>query len=140
MIEVLIAAAITAVIAGGALAAYVASSRMMGQQNSPASAEAAGFAQQTIERYRNMIACDSPWFNPATCTAGAGLPTTWTSDALPSSAAAGSESILQHTPAPKRCYLVQPLAACTAGAGTPDCFQLQAKVCWGDYTQCPCPP
>ena len=142
MIEVIVAAVITAVIAGGGMAAFVASSRMMQSQNSPASAEAADYAQQTIERYRNMIACDSAWFNSADCSAVAMCPpscasTTWRTDTLPSASATGTESILNHTPAPKRCYQVVKLVGCS-GSG-PDCYTVNAKVCWGDFATCPCP-
>ncbi len=72
LVEVLVASVVMAVLAGGTLLAFVSAIRI--SQRGPVNAEAADYAQQTLERYRNLIACDSAWFqNP--CIPAAVLPT-----------------------------------------------------------------
>ena len=135
LIEVLVASAIGAVVAGGSVMAVVAASRMLRAQSGSGSAEAAQYAQQTLERFRNMIACSPPWFDAVTCApviAPGGLPTGWTNDPLPL-ATPGTETIL--TTVSKRCYKVTP-QDCDGAPGN-DCFNVEAQVCWNG-TACPC--
>ena len=136
LIEIIAAAAVAAVVAGGSMLALVAASRMMRQGDTPAIAEAGGYAQQTIEKFRNMIACDSPWFTPGTCTpnlAPGGMPTNWVEDPLPDRDPANTESFLDLAAAtPKtarRCYRVRS-RDCDAGASPDDCFEIEVKVLW----------
>ncbi|MBI2495741.1 MAG: prepilin-type N-terminal cleavage/methylation domain-containing protein [Candidatus Omnitrophica bacterium] len=132
LVEVLVASVIGTVVVGGSMMAFVAASRMMQTQNTPAFAEAAGYAQQTLEKYRNMIACDSPWFNPATC---APLPlNTWTEDSLPLPGSGGTESFLSS--GVKRCYQVTP-QDCDGTGGVGDCLKVEAQVCWNGAS-CSC--
>ncbi len=134
LIEIIAAAALAAVIAGGSMFALVAAARMMRKGDTPATAEASGYAQQTIEKFRNMIACDSPWFTPGTCAPSGGMPTTLVSDPLPAAAAGDTESIL-HLGA-TRCYKVTS-QDCDAGASPDDCFEIEVHVCWNGGA-CPC--
>lgn len=139
LIEVLVASAIGAVVAGGSVMAVVAASRMLRAQSGSGSAEAAQYAQQTLERFRNMIACNSPWFNPATCATAlgpGGLPTAWTTDPLPA-VTPGTVSIL-NTASPKRCYRVTE-QNCDGVGGPGDCFNVEAQVCWNGEASCSCP-
>lgn len=143
LIEIIAAAAVAAVVAGGSMLALVAASRMMRRGDTPAIAEASGYAQQTIEKFRNMIACDSPWFEQPGCapnTAPGGMPTNWVEDQLPDRNPANTESFLDLAAAiPKtarRCYRVRS-RDCDAGASPDDCFEIEVKVCWNDGT-CPC--
>ncbi|MBI3322041.1 MAG: prepilin-type N-terminal cleavage/methylation domain-containing protein [Candidatus Omnitrophica bacterium] len=135
LIEIVIAAAIGAVVTWGTMAAFVAAARMSRAHDNPGFSEANLYAQQTVERFRNLIACGSPWFDPVTCQPSAALPIAWTTHVLP--AGGGTESIL-HTPA-RRCYRVTP-QDCDGVGGAGDCFSMEARVCWKDLTGCPCPP
>ena len=131
LVEVLVASVIASVVAGGTMASYVAASRMMRAQSNPASAEAAGYAQDTVERFRNSVACDNAaWFTPATCTMA--LPAGWQVDALPG--AGGTDSIL-NTGA-RRCVRFTP-QDCDGVGGADDCIQVDVQVCWNGAA-CPC--
>ena len=139
LIEILAASILAAMVAGGTMSAFVTASRILQAKNAVGSAEASGYAQQTIEQLRNFIACDSPWFtNDAACTPSAALPTAWQADPLPA-AEAGTRSILATTA--KRCYRVlpqncdQPNGIEASGSG--NCFAVQVRVCWNG-SACPC--
>lgn len=135
--ELLIGSLIGSLVAGGTMMAFVTAARLNWQQGNPRTTEASLLAQETLERYRNHIACDGGWFDIATCAPNASLPTAWTTDALPDPASGGSETILG--PAAKRCFRVTQ-EDCDGASGVGDCFAVQAKVCWGDdMTGCPCP-
>ena len=72
-------------------------------------------AQQSLEKFRNMVACDTSWFDPASCQGlGAGGP-----DALPLGALYGGT----------RTYTVTP-ANCDGVGGSGDCFKVVTKVSW----------
>lgn len=173
--EVLIAAVIAAVIAGGTMMAFIVANNMMRTRTNPAHAEAAAYGQQTAENFRNMISCGSTWFRcpdtdqdpltytplAACCTAAGqdpattclrcsrkpadgtyldGMPTTWTNDPIPIVAELrdpGTESITT-LGGVERCYQVVPRVNCVAGAGVPDCYELQVRVCWDNDVNCPC--
>lgn len=133
--ELLIGSLIGTVVAGGTMMAFVTATRLNRQQGNPQLVEASLLAQQTIERYRNHMACDGPWFDPATCAANASLPTAWTSDLLPAPASGGSETMLG--PGAKRQFCVTQ-EDCDGVGGVGDCFAVQVRVCWGDDTsRCP---
>ena len=118
LIEVLAAAVIGTVLVGGVMAAFLTAMRL-GQQGGGTS-EAATYAQETLERYRNHIACDdAAWFNPATCAfvgpiAGSPVP------ALPGGALFGGAT---------RTYSVA-AADCDGVGGAGDCFKVMTKVAW----------
>ena len=137
--EVLVAALVGAVVTWGTASAFLAAARMMQTQNNSALAEAASYAQQTLERKRNMIACDAPWFNPATCAPT--LPIGWQDDAFRDADgnpyAGGTESILNR--GAQRRYCVTP-ANCDGVPDPPgegDCFRVEVRVCWAGGTPCP---
>jgi prepilin-type N-terminal cleavage/methylation domain-containing protein len=143
LIEVIAAGAIAAVIAGGSMLAYVAAARMMRQGDTPAIAEASGFAQQTIERFRNMIACNSNWFDPADCAPrpfppnAGGMPVTWVEDPLPAWDASNTQSILNPANGTsRRCFQVVS-QSCDVDAALGDCFRIDVQVCWNGGA-CPC--
>ncbi len=74
MFEVLVSSAIGAVIAGGTMTAFVTAARLVKDQDNPVKLEATSYAQQTIERFRNRIACTDPeWFNSVDCTSTLGV-------------------------------------------------------------------
>lgn len=132
LVEVVVSSMIGAVVVGGTMAAFVAAGRMIRQSDTMAVAEATGFAEQTLERLRNMIACDSAWFQ-APCDPN--LPAGQVADPLVRADGTpytgGTDSILQTGPV-RRCYVVTP--ACDG-----ECFKVDVKVCWGDLTTCTCP-
>ena len=115
LIEVLVGSLIGAVLVTGLMAAFLTALRItsVGQGNT----EAAALAQQTLERFRNRIACDTGWFN-APCAPGA-LPSN-VSDPL-------SPGALYNTGTRK--YTVTS-ADCDGVGGPGDCFKVVAKVSW----------
>ena len=131
MIELLMATVILTVAIAGIMAARVTVSQIMRNQRNVSFAEASGYAQQTAERFRNDIACDSGWFDANCDVDPAALPG-WTADPLP---AGGSESIMTIDPTAKRCYRVVPAPA--GSCGTESCLQMDVRVCWHE-TPCPC--
>ncbi len=144
LLEVLVAAIVGAIVVAAGMMAFVSASRMTRTKNLPGESEAAGYAQQTIEKYRNYIACDTAWFNATTCAPTAAMPTTaWTDDPLPlaSTLPASSTSILKLGTA-KRCFRValgQP-PNCVADASSPlACYDIEAQVCWDTDATCTCP-
>ena len=131
LVEVVVAGAVASVIAWGAVSAFVAAGRMMSAQDSMATAEAATLAQETLDRFRNRVACDD-WFNQPGCAINPAVLNTWTDDPLPGGA--GTESI-QSPPGAQRRYCLQS-ADCDGVAGPGDCLNVQVRVCWGG-TVCP---
>ena len=133
LIEIIVASLIAALIAAGTMTAFMTAARIMRAQGHPGTAEAAGYAQGTIERFRNMIACDSPWFDPTSCSPDTDFPTTWTDDPLPT-VEAGSESILSVPGATRRyCFTIED---CDQDGAAGDCYALHVKMCWFE-TSCP---
>ena len=137
LIEVVIASLIAAVVAAGTMAALASAARMSRAQSNPGMSEATGYARETIEKFRNNIACAPPWFDAA-CNPV--LPVGWQADALPGGA--GSESIQNSVAA--RWYRVTQ-QDCDGDAVVGDCLQMEVKVCWnnepagGGAGQCPGP-
>lgn len=117
ILETLVAALLTSVVAGGTLMAFVSAARMVREESSPASVEAASYAQQTVERFRNKVATDDTWLSTQ-----AGV---WGNDSLPGSG--GSESIL--TTGASRRYCIKSVSAANCG-GLDGCFAIRAQVCW----------
>lgn len=139
--EVLIAAVIGAVVAWGTATAFLAAGRMLKEQNVSAFAEASAYAQQTLERHRNEIACNpagtpGEWFDANCVYVG---PTTWQDDPFTDADgnpyAGGTESIFSNAPPPgvQRRYCATPFN-CAGAAG--DCLKVQVRVCWNG-TACP---
>ena len=131
--EVLVGSLIASIVAGGTMMALVTAARIANQSSSPEGAEANAYARETLEKFRNMIACDSPWFDPTTCAATAAMPTTWQEDPLPPAGSGGTLSILG--PGAKRCYQVKS-ENCAGAPG--DCYVIQVQVCWRGTSACQC--
>ncbi len=130
LVEVLVASVIASVIAGGTMMAFVTAARINRTQSNPDMAEASGYAQQTVERFRNLVANDAAWAGWITTNADGA----WHTDALPPPGSGGTESILDK--GPKRCYRVT--AEDVDGVAGTDAYAVSAKVCWKDLTGCPC--
>lgn len=62
LVEIVAALVIGGVVTVGTLTALTAAVRIMNAVGVEADPEADQLAQQTLERYRNRIACDDPWF------------------------------------------------------------------------------
>ena len=114
---VVVASLIGAVLAGGTMMAFVTARKISYGVSSEG--DAAYLAQQSLENYRNMVACDSSWFTPATCTSGA-LPSN-TPDPLSGSPLQSLGATRKYTVTPDDCD----------GDGTPgDCFKVTVNVHW----------
>jgi len=136
LLEVLVAGVIMSVAAAGTMASLVAAARMVRQQNNTGTAEAAWYAQETAERFRNMMACDSAWFNPANCNPAGPMPVGWTADPLPAPAGGPADQSILDAPA-RRCYRVTPTDF--GGAAGNDYYRLDVRMCWNnDLVNCPC--
>ena len=120
LVEILVASIVGVLLAGGTMMAFVMSKKV--SANAAGRVEAADLAQQTLERFRNRVACDDAWFNPSTCVSGPGLPAGWTSDVLPVS----SSLLVQGG---TRQYRVTP-KDCDGDGATGDCFQVESRVTW----------
>ncbi len=155
LVEVLAASAIGAVVTGGTLMAFVTAARLTAERDDPSIVEASGFAQQTIERFRNRIACDDVvWFD-ASCQPLdipgriQSAPGAWTPDPFVNSGGGnyplGSLSILDvdgdgaYDAAARRCYRAWQVD-CDGDGTDGDCYAFEAQVCWRDATGCTCPP
>ena len=123
-IEVLVAALIGALMVGGTLAAFVTALNIsLGWKGTVIQAKAAGFTQQTLERFRNKIACrqasesgTDTWYDTS-CAAAPPLGVQ--QDPLPPGA----------LPAGSRQYTVTPLD-CDGVVGSGTCLQVRVKVQW----------
>lgn len=130
LIEVLVASVLATVVAGGTMMAYITAARIARGPSSQSYAEAFGYAQQTAERFRNLVADDAAYTAWLAASAGPA----WHTDVLPASG--GTESVIAL--GARRCYRVTPLD-CDGVGGAGDCHNVEVKVCWNDLTGCPCP-
>ena len=105
--------------AGGVMTMAATATRVTRTHNTQTSAEAVGYARQTLERFRNRIAADSPWIT-------GGPPVGWQDDPLPNMPQL-PPSILSAGAARK--YRVTP-QDCDGVGGPGDCFSVEVKVCW----------
>ena len=135
--EVLLASAITSIVLGGSLSAFITAVRIQDQSRSGAARlEASGYAQDLLDAYRNHVATDDTFFSSIPPNGKVGLG--WLDDdpgtnppSLP-----GPEIV-------KRVYRVD-AADCdgdgvVAGVGAPpeqDCYSVSVRVCWNQPT-CP---
>ena len=118
--EVLVASAITSMVAGGTLTAFVTAARIQQATNGPRTVEASGYAQQWLEALRNRVAADDAFFS--------------------SKAGLGWQDDDPATGIVKRLYRVEAKDCdgdgIVAGAGEADCYAVTVKVCWNQPT-CP---
>ena len=99
LVEIVAALVISGVVTVGTLTALTTAVRVMNSVGVQVDPEADGLAQQTLERYRNRIACDDPWFEGGvTPCVLLSNPTSGT-DALPSPTTATSRTYAM-TPGP----------------------------------------
>lgn len=116
LLEAVVAVAIMGLAVGGTIMAFVTADQVTRNQNPTDYAEAAGYAQQTAEQFRNHI------------YAGASLlPTTWTDQPLPSPPLPPSPSILRQ--GATRLYRVTS-EDCDGVGGVGDCYAIEVKVSW----------
>ena len=131
ILEVLVASVIGTVVAAGTLMSFVTAGRIMAVQENLSIAEATTYGQESMEHFRNHIACQPPWFDVTCNYVG---PAGWVRDDLPNAPGGGSESILATTA--RRCYRVVP-ANCGSGANS--CYSVDVRVCWNNaLANCPC--
>lgn len=121
LVEIIAAAIIGALLAGGTMTAFVMT--MKTSQAASAKSEATQLAQQTLERFRNEIACNNPaWFNPADCQPGT-LPSN-AADPLP-----GTSVLSKLDAGASRSYTVTEWD-CDEDGTDGDCFKVVTKVTW----------
>ena len=137
LVEIIVAAVLTALVAGGTMIAFVTAAKMS-RRGGSSQAEAAFYAQQTVEKFRNKVACRQPsesapqtdpqnpagdtWFN-ASCQSDA--PTGWQEDALPTGAAPSITGL-----GAQREYEVVPGGDDFDNDGRPDYYRVTSKVTW----------
>lgn len=121
LIEIIAASVIGTLLAGGTMMAFVLAAK--NARTSLIEVEAAGLAQQTLEKYRNKIACDSGWYAPAdpACDPTT-LPLANTDDAL-----LPGTPLLEYGGTRK--YTVTQ-ADCDGNLVPGDCLQVKVKVEW----------
>lgn len=129
-IEVLVASLIAALLAGGTLMAFVLSAKLT--RESVTVVEAADYAVQTIERFRNHIACDDQWFNDSpTCNFGglpdSDLPVIPVADPLPGPTNPPTSALVGL--GATRGYRVLP-ADCDGDSVNGDCYEVAVTVIW----------
>ena len=120
ILESLMGAVIIGLVVAGTMTAFVTAIAIA--RNAIFATEGAAFAVQTIERFRNHIACDDAWLNPANCGFAAAIP--WTADPLPGGALGST------LPGGVRVYRVTPGPDDFDGDGLPDYLVVNVQVSW----------
>lgn len=115
LVEVLVGATILSVLVGGLMASFVTAFRITGVGEG--NTEASGYAQQTLERFRNRIACDDLWFGTPSCAFAAPVST---ADALPVGALYGGT----------RTYTVTPEDCDGVIGGPANCLKVVVTLTW----------
>ena len=131
LIELLVASMVVALLAGAMLIAFLTAAKISSQSNQ--NTEAAYLAQQTVERFRNQVACD----NTADVSGAQGDPTKrhWF-DAGTCKSAANFSNTADPDPDPNHTYTVE-AQDCdnedhddNLATGVADCFKVTATVYW----------
>jgi type II secretory pathway pseudopilin PulG len=138
LMETLAAALVISITAGGTLMAFVAAARMMRGNENPGVIEAAAYAQELIEGFRNRLAVDGDDGFLAAQPPGVWVKAHLPADAypLPAAGVSGPNSILNGDV--MRCYRVTP-EDCDGVGGSGDCRRVDVQMCWNDITGC-CSP
>ena len=131
LLEVLVAAVIATVVVGGAMTAFLSATKV--SKVSSEEAGSAAYAQQTIERFRNKIACrqstelaTDTWFDSACAPAvpSTALSPSWETDGdLSGSGLPGATRQYQ-------VVAVDCNGDSDASDGIDDCLQVTSKVHW----------
>ena len=132
LFEVIVAAVIVLLVVGGTMMAFLTASQIS-RRGSTTNTEAAFYAQQTMERLRNKVACrqggerqDEAWNGP---TCNPDPPLGWQTDLLPPVTPAIPGSITNPAYSASRQFRVEPWDC--DGNGTPDdCYRVTTKVEW----------
>ena len=119
ILESLMGATIIGLVVAGTMAAFVTAIAIA--RNAIFATEAAAFAVQTVERFRNHIACDDAWFG-VNCGFAAAIP--WTADPLPGGPLGST------LPGGARVYRVNPGLDDFNGDGLPDYLVVDVQVSW----------
>jgi len=123
LIEITVASIIGLLVAGGTMTAFLLAVKT--SRSSLTEVDAAALAQQTIEKLRNNVACDSTWFD-VNCQ---GLSIATTSDDLqtdnPDDLITKLGGTRAYTVTPWDCINDQP-----AAPGTDTCSKVEVKVEW----------
>ena len=133
LIEVVVASLLAAILAGGTLISFLVSAKIT--RESVTVAEATAYAAQTIEEFRNEIACDQPWFNDPGIECGFSgidgeLPVTLTSHDLPPAAQSALRILEFNT---TREYEVW-ARDCDGDTVVGDCYQVTVRLTWEQPT------
>lgn len=131
LIEVVVAAVIGSLLAGGTLMAFVLASKVSNEALQQA--EALSYAVETIERFRNRVACDDAWFDDAgvDCNFSGvdlNLPQGMTADDLPDPTDPPTSVLIGRGMSETRRYQVLP-SNCDGVAGA-DCYTVNVVVNW----------
>lgn len=128
LLEILISAVVFSIVVAGAMAALVSALKIA--RDATMVTEAAAFAQQTIERFRNRVACDDPWVGASPDCETLTLPNVWTvdPDTLPTGLPVGP--LGSSLPGGLRQYKVSPVEEGILADSAPDCIQVMVKVQW----------
>lgn len=113
LIEILVGVVVASVLVAGLMGAFLTAIRISARGGG--NTEAAALTQQTLERLRNKVACDSTWFDGANC--GATPPVGSPADPIPGGALYGGTRT--YTVTPENC-----------GSGSDDCLKVVATVSW----------
>ena len=116
LIELTAAAVIGSLIAGATMMAFMTATKVSRQSSTQRDLMPA--AQETLEKYRNRIACDDPWFNPATCVMAA-------QNAVAEALTAPSLLAMGGT----RDYTMTP-ADCDGDTVVGDCYRASVHINW----------
>ncbi len=117
LVEVIAASVLTSLVAGGTLMALTTAVHLA--KRSSEGVQVSHLAQQTLEKFRNHVACDDAWFDAA--CAPTTLPPANTPDLLPDG------PVKDH--GGTRLYTVAP-ADCDGVGGVGDCLRMDVTVHW----------
>lgn len=125
IMEVIVASVLASFLAIGVMMAFMASTKGTGRASTRG--QAMFYVEQTLEGYRNHIACrqgneakGDSWYN-TNCKADP--PTGWVAEAMP------TDADVVKFPNATRQYKAEP-ADCDGVNGTGDCMKLTVKVSW----------
>ena len=117
LLELTAAAVLGSLIAGATMMAFMTATKVSRQSSTNRDLMPA--VQETLEKYRNRIACDDPWFNLATCVMAAQNAVNEPAPLAPSLLAMGGT----------RDYTMTP-ADCDGDGTVGDCYRASVHINW----------